>query len=498
VKITPRRYRGRISTIRAGTLTVLILIIAVYLAFSKSLPWQQPFEFTAVFQTSNSLRLDSPVRIAGVNVGKVTKIEREKDSDLVRVTMEIQDTGLPIHSDATAKIRSRIFLEGNFFVDLTPGTPQASNIGDGDTIPVTQTSTPVQLDQLLTALQTNDREYLQDLLKGLGGGLTRKPSAADDSDQDKIVKGKTAAEALNDSLNYAPGATKNAALVNTALLGTEPHDLSKLIAGLNKTTGALATNEEQLKDLITNFNRFFAAFAAEEQNLSRSVRLLAPTIEHAHSSLTHLNDALPQLSGFAKDIVPGVKQTQPTIAAATPWLAQANKLFSQSEAGGLLHELRPALASLATALDSSFDLLTQTNLTSQCFHDVITPSSDTVLQDGSGTTGMPSWKEFWYTMVGFAGETQGFDGNGSYVRTATGGGDHLIQSGKLKNRPKGRDQLYGNALLPPLGTRPQRGKTPPFKTDVACYKNPRPNLNGPAAGPGPPDKSLRSNTGGKP
>ena len=34
--------------------------------------------------------------------------------------MEIEDKGLPIHKDATLKIRPRIFLEGNFFVDLSP------------------------------------------------------------------------------------------------------------------------------------------------------------------------------------------------------------------------------------------------------------------------------------------------------------------------------------------------------------------------------------------
>ena len=94
------------------------------------------------------------MRIAGVNVGKVTEVEREEGSDLVKVTMEMDDTGLPIHEDATLKIRSRIFLEGNFFVDLRPGTPSGDKVDDGDTIPVTQTSTPVQLDELLTALQT--------------------------------------------------------------------------------------------------------------------------------------------------------------------------------------------------------------------------------------------------------------------------------------------------------------------------------------------------------
>ena len=95
--VMPRRFQGRVSTVRAGTLTVLVLVVAVYLAFTKSLPWQQPFEFNAVFQTGNNLRLDSPVRIAGVNVGEVTKVEREKDSDLVKVTMTLTDEGQPIH-----------------------------------------------------------------------------------------------------------------------------------------------------------------------------------------------------------------------------------------------------------------------------------------------------------------------------------------------------------------------------------------------------------------
>ena len=50
---------------------------------------------------------------------------RQDGTDNAVVTMSIKDHGLPIHEDATAKIRPRIFLEGNFFVDLQPGTPGA-------------------------------------------------------------------------------------------------------------------------------------------------------------------------------------------------------------------------------------------------------------------------------------------------------------------------------------------------------------------------------------
>jgi phospholipid/cholesterol/gamma-HCH transport system substrate-binding protein len=496
--IVPRRFRGRVSTVRAGALTLFIVIIGVYLAFTKTLPWQQPFEFSAVFQTGNTLRLDSPVRIAGVNVGKVTKVERVKDSQLVRVTMSLDDAGQPIHRDATLMIRSRIFLEGNFFVDMRPGTPGAPIVGDGDTLPLQQTATPVQLDQLLSALQTNDRAALQDLLKGFGDALTRKPTAADNAAQDPSVQGETASEALNKSLNYAPKALKNGSAVSEALLGTEPHDLSKLVGGLAKVTTALSTNEEQLKDLITNFNRFFAIFAAEHGNLTESIRLLGPTLKHARASLTSLNAALPQLSGFARDIVPGVEETQATIAAVTPWLAQARPLFSRGELGGLADALRPATESLAMVTNSSFDLFKQTNLTSRCFNEVILPSGNTVLNDGPLSTGVPNYKEFWYTVVGLAGESQGFEGNGSYTRTATGGGDVLVKTGKLSNRPKGRDVLYGNALVPPKGTRPKRpSKKPAINTGATCYKQAKPDLNGAAANPGPPDQVLRAK-GGKP
>ena len=112
-------------------------------------------------QSANSIRTNSPVRIAGVNVGKVKKIERQDGTDAAVVTMEIDKKGLPIHKDATVKIRPRIFLEGNFFVDMQPGTPGAPTLGDGDTLPIAQTATPVQLDQVLTALQQDTRTQLQ-------------------------------------------------------------------------------------------------------------------------------------------------------------------------------------------------------------------------------------------------------------------------------------------------------------------------------------------------
>ena len=190
----------------------------------------------ATFESANGLRPDSPVRIAGVNVGKVVKVDAEEGTDNAVVTMEINDEGRPIGTDATAKIRPRIFLEGNFFVDLQPGTPGAEELDDGGMLTVTQTATPVQLDQVLTALQSDTRQDLQDVIDGLGSALSDEPTAEDDAQADPSARGETAAESFNDAYEDIGPAEKAQAQVNEAFLGTEPEqDLGRLVRGLART-----------------------------------------------------------------------------------------------------------------------------------------------------------------------------------------------------------------------------------------------------------------------
>ena len=95
----------------------------MYFGFTKAVPFRHHFEIQAVVKNSNLLRPHSPVRIAGVNVGEVVEVGRYKHTNLAVITLRINDNGQPIHRDATLKIRPRLFLEGNFYVDLKPGTP---------------------------------------------------------------------------------------------------------------------------------------------------------------------------------------------------------------------------------------------------------------------------------------------------------------------------------------------------------------------------------------
>jgi len=490
----PRKDRTGMNPLKAGLILLVVAGAATYFGFAKHIPFTHGFQVKAVFESANSIRLASPVRIAGVNVGKVKRVERYKDTDMALVTMEIDDKGLPIHKDATLKIRPRIFLEGNYFVDIKPGTPSAATLESGDTIKVTQTATPVQLDQLLGALQTDSRQDLKDLLDGYGGALTHKPTRAEDATQDPSVRGQTGAEALNGALDYGKPAFKGSAIVNTALRGSSPRDLPRLIAAFGRVAAALATSEDDLKGFISNFNTTTAAFAARQADLRASIRELGPTLQVANRTFDHLNAAFPDTRAFAREILPGVRETPATLDASLPWIAQVRGLVGRDELGGLSVQLRALAPELARTAQGTIGFLPEADALAQCTSKILVPSGNVVLDDGALSSGAANYKEFWYTIVGFNGEGQNFDGNGSYIRFQSGGGATPIASRKIPGQAD-RFRLVGNAALAPLGTRPKYpGKLSPVRKDVPCAKNQAPDLNGPAAAVGPGDEVLGATT----
>jgi phospholipid/cholesterol/gamma-HCH transport system substrate-binding protein len=476
----PRKDRRGLSPVVAALALLVVVAIGLYFGFAKKLPFTHGLRMNAVFANANSIRPNSPVRIAGVNVGKVTEVARYKDTDATLVTFDLDAAALPIHKDATAKIRPRIFLEGNFFVDLQPGTPTSPTIGDGDTIPLTQTAAPVQLGDVLTSLPQDTRRSLQDVLRGYGDALVDPPSAADDARADPAARGQSAAQSLNDNLDTAGPALRNLSIVNEALLGAHPDDVSTIIASLGSITQALGRNERQLRDLVTNFDDTMATFAGQSSNLRATVRELSPTLRVTDRTLTDLNAAFPATRAFAREILPGIRETPATIRAAFPWIAQARALVSPSELQGVVGELRPATPDLARTIDAANRLLPQLDLAAKCIARVILPTGDIVIQDGPLTTGKENYKEFWYALVGLAGEGQSTDGNGMYVRFQTGAGSRTLSTGKASRTG---ERLFGRTNVAPTGTRPAYpGKQPPYEPDVPCYTQRLPDLNGAATG----------------
>jgi len=453
------RRRGSNAYARTGLIALLVIAAATYLAFTKELPFGSPYEVKAAFETANNLRPGSPVRIAGVDVGEVTAVEPlERGGEGAVVTMRIGEAGRPLHRDSSAKIRPRIFLEGNFFVDLEPGTPAGAELEEGDTIPVQQTATPVQLDQILTSLQSDTRDDLKILL-----------------DQYSRALDKGGAEGFNRSIEHWEPAYRDTAIVADASLGRATHDLSGYVEGAGTVAAALDRNANQLKSLITDFNTTAAAFAREDDDLRAALTELPRTLEAAQPALGALNRSFPSLRAFATELRPGVRSSGPTIDATLPLVRELRGLVSEPELRGLVRDLRPTVPALAQLARTSVPLSREARLLASCQNEVVLPWSQDRVGDPQFPATGPVFEEAPKGLPGLAGESRSGDANGQWFRVLAAGGTNLIET---------KPGMFATSALPILGANPPKPPArPPLRADVACETQETPDLDSRASAP---------------
>jgi phospholipid/cholesterol/gamma-HCH transport system substrate-binding protein len=468
-----RRARDRgVDGFKAGVLAFVVIGLFIFFAATKQNPFANPYELHAVFDSANRLKERSPVRIAGVNVGKVTKVEPLEDgSGKARVTMEIDKSGLPIKKDAELKVRSRLFLEGNYFVDLHPGRPDSPEIDSGSTIGPNQTAAPVQYLQVLTALQSETRQDLQRLLKEYSNALRGR-----------------GARGFNQAIKHWEEAWRTTSQVNDAYLGHEPHDLTRVLDGQARVYGALSSNEEALKDLITGLNDTLSGFARQEDNLRAAIPELRDVLREGRPALASLNSALPEIRAFARDALPGVRSSKATLDAQIPFIAQARKLMTERELRGLARRLRAAMPYMVRLNKGTTLTLEQNRALASCQNNVLLPFAKTPIPDPDFEwhTGEPWFEESPRAFVGLSGESRISDANSPMFRVLAGGGPSTIVS-----TPETMDgPVYGQTLVPLDGVRPVSPKERPvFRPNVPCETQEVPDLNAPG---GPADQQVRA------
>jgi virulence factor Mce-like protein len=459
------RRRHRRSYTTTGLIALGVLAVLLYLGFTKSIPFTPHYEVKAAFASANDLKPGSPVRIAGVEVGRVSSVEPlHQGGEGALVTMRIEDKGRPVHTDATAKIRPRIFLEGNFFVDLTAGSPSAPELRDGDTIPVNQTATPVQLDQLLTSLQSDTRGDLKTLLKEYSSALQG-----------------AGARGFNRSIPWWKPAYENSAIVSDAMLGKTEHDLSGYVRNAGATAAALDRNGETLKALVTDFHTTAGAFAREQANLRAAIGELPNTLRVAMPALLALNNAFPPVRLLSRELLPGARSSLPAINASIPFLGQLRALVSQPELRGLSADLRPTIANLAQLSSASLPLYTQVRRNAACANNVLLPWSQDKIQDPQFPASGQVYQEAPKVLPGLAGESRSGDANGQWFRVLAASGTNLVTLSP---------GVFATTAMPILGTNPPKPKArPPLNPDARCQTQQPPDLRS-TAGPPPEQRQL--------
>ena len=457
------------NPVLVGGVLLALIAVGTYLGFKKDVPFlNEPYEIKAAFRDTSGMKPGSPVRIAGVEVGRVRKVEHTRPgAQTATVTMSVLKPGRPIHADARAMIRPRIFLEGNFFVDISPGTPDQPELGDGDVIPVSRTGNPVQLDEVLKALRKDVRSNLKTTFDELG-------------ETERAGGG----QAFNDSLADQPEALRWTAVVAEALLGEQPGDLGRAVRSTGTVAGAIDANPERLRTLVRDFNRTFGALADSEADLRASVDELPTTLRTALPAFADLNAAFPSVRRFAAEAEPGVRSTGPAARALTPLVRQLRGLVSEGELKGLASDLRAATPPLASLSRETVPMLEEVRALAGCTSDVLVPFGNKTVPDKALPASGPVYQEFGKFLPGLAGESRSFDANGPWFKVLGQGGAETFDLG---------NGLFGTALQRPEGVNPPPDRSiPPYRPDVPCETQELPNLE---TIPGAPPRSVNTNAG---
>jgi phospholipid/cholesterol/gamma-HCH transport system substrate-binding protein len=275
------------------------------------------------------------VQVAGVQIGKIGAVKLEEGRARVTLEIEPEHKGL-VRRDAKAMLRPRTPLK-DMYVQVLPGTRDAPAARTGSVIPVQNTTTDVDFDEVLSTFDERTREYLQLLVEGTGTGLKDR--------------GKDLAEVFE---RFGP-TVRDLRRVNEAV-GREEDSLRRLVTSIADLNGELARNPDALAQLVDASAATFTAFASEDDRLQETLRELPPTLRQATTTLNDVRPFARELGPVTRALTPAVRaldeandEVRPFARAARPVVRDEIRPFTRA-ARPLVRELAPAARDLGATL----------------------------------------------------------------------------------------------------------------------------------------------------
>ena len=250
------------------------------------------------------------VQVAGVKIGQIAGVELEDGRAILELEIEQEFRDL-IRTDASAQLRPRTGLK-DMFLQVAPGKgPEAP---EGFQIPIARTLTDVDLDEILSGLDTRTRDYLTLLVKGGADGLDER--------------GGDLAEVFE---RFSPTA-RDLATVSRAV--TERRGaLKRLINRMGVLNERLAENPEDLTQLVDASARTFSAFAAQDDDLRDTVAELPDTLKRASATMQ-------RVTPFANELGPATRSLLPVLGPLTRSSRQA-ATFARGALAPVRDQIRP-------------------------------------------------------------------------------------------------------------------------------------------------------------
>ena len=152
---------------------ILGLGVAAYVLSNQRLRFplveEKPFKLKVELPDAQAVQpgQGQTVRTAGVKIGEIGKVDLEEGRAVVTLELERKYKDY-IKRDATVLLRTKTGLK-DMFVEVDPG--RGEPIPENGRVPVRNTAPDVDPDEVLSALDTETRDYLKLLVAGAGKGL---------------------------------------------------------------------------------------------------------------------------------------------------------------------------------------------------------------------------------------------------------------------------------------------------------------------------------------
>jgi virulence factor Mce-like protein len=323
------------------------LLLFLWLSFGGSVPLKpKGYRFEIRFPEATTLAVEADVRVAGVSVGHVVKLERDPAGNRTLATVEMERQYAPVREDARATLRQKTLL-GETYVELTLGHPDKPKIPEDGTLANARVAPTVQLDEVLRLFPPRTRRDFQ---------RWQANSA-------EAIKGRGAD--LNAALgNIAGFSEKGADLFE--ILDRNASTLRDLVRNTGNVFEALTRDEGQFRAFIADTSDWLQATASQREALAQSIQIFPTFLRESRTTLTRLERFSINTKPLTDDLQPVARDLQPTLADLRRMSPDLQNLFvslpaaiSASRTG--LPALSRVLRGLRPVLNSTGPFLAQLN-----------------------------------------------------------------------------------------------------------------------------------------
>jgi virulence factor Mce-like protein len=308
------------SPVLVGAITTVTVIVAVYLAYNANnrLPFVPTYELKAELPSGSNLVDGNEVRAGGFRVGIIdtltTETKRMPDGQSRAVAvahLKLDKIVQPLATDSQLVVRPQSTL-GLKYLEITPGGAKQTFPANA-TIPLANSSQPVEFDDLLNTFDQPTRDASQQTLQGFGDALAGRGQSINRS-----------IEALAPFLGHLAPVMHNLSSPNTGL--------DNFFRQLDVTNSQLAPVAHTQAELFTNMEKTFGALSQNPNALTQTIRKSPPTEDASIQSFRAQRPFLADATDLSNRLRPAAQELPRSLPALSQALGEGSPVLKDSVA----------------------------------------------------------------------------------------------------------------------------------------------------------------------